>query len=193
LDYNDLDDQALLRLIIHSRQEALSTLYDRYGRLVFSLALSVVGDYPTAEEVTQDVFLRVWEKAETYQADQSQVSTWLTSITRYRAIDILRRRGSRPEKDSIAWEDLPAGAEPAEVDDPEELAAQNFERNRVRVALAALPPEQQKALSLAYFKGLSHSEIAEVLGDPLGTVKTRIRLGMQKLREYLADDLSIRK
>lgn len=188
VDYNVLDDTALIRLISHARSEALSALYDRYSRLVYSVALNVVGDGATAEEITQDVFFRIWEKASSYRAEQARVSTWLTSITRYRAIDVLRQRAVRPERDSVGWDDLPLSAEPAAPDDPEETTALRQSQQRVRVALSTLPADQRHALALAYFRGLSHSEIAEQLGEPLGTIKTRIRLGMQKLRELLGEE-----
>jgi RNA polymerase sigma-70 factor (ECF subfamily) len=191
VDYSTFDDEALIRLIVHRRTEALSALYDRYSRLVFSMAFHSVGDRETAEEVTQDVFMRIWDKASTYRSDQAKVSTWLVSITRYRAIDMLRQRGVRPEQNSIGWEDLAAGSEPTEENDPADEAERKLQQERVRVAIAALPAEQQLALALAFFQGLTHSEIAERLGEPLGTVKTRIRLAMQKLREVLRDDLPV--
>jgi RNA polymerase sigma-70 factor (ECF subfamily) len=178
-----------MRLIVHRRPEALSELYERYVRLVFSLALHSVGDPATAEEITQDVFFNVWEKAHTYRSDQAKVSTWLTSVARYRSIDILRRRGSRPERNSVGWEDVSASGIPVMEDGPEEVATQFHEQRRVREAILSLPGEQQEALALAYFEGLSHSQIAERLGQPLGTVKTRIRLAMQKLRELLSIEL----
>ncbi len=191
MDYSTLDDEALLRLISHQQTEALSALYDRYGRLVFSLALQMMGEVTVAEEITQDVFLRVWEKAHTYRADQARVSTWITSITRYRSIDLLRRRSSRPDHASLAWDDLPLNATPVAGEGPEDMTELSMLQKRVRTAIATLPDEQKKALALAYFKGLTHSEIAELLGDPLGTVKTRIRAGMQKLRDLLKDDFNL--
>jgi DNA-directed RNA polymerase specialized sigma24 family protein len=100
VDYSSLDDEALIGLLLQANTEALGVLYDRYSRLVFSLALHTVGDPATAEEITQDVFFRIWEKASTYRPEQAKVSTWLTSITRYRSIDILRQRGVRPEQNS---------------------------------------------------------------------------------------------
>jgi RNA polymerase sigma-70 factor (ECF subfamily) len=188
LDYTALDDEALLRLIIHQQTEALGVLYDRYSRLVFSLALQMMGDVTAAEEITQDVFFRVWEKAHTYRADQARVSTWITSITRYRSIDLLRRRGTRPDYASLAWDDLPMNLTPVAEGDPEDMTELSQLQMRVRDAIATLPVEQKKVLALAYFKGLTQSEIAELLGDPLGTVKTRIRAGMQKLKDMLKDD-----
>ena len=187
LDYSTLDDEALVRLIVQARAEALGELYGRYGRLVFSLALNSVGNPVTAEEITQDVFLRVWQRARQYRPDRAKVSTWLTSITRHGAIDQLRRRGSRPEQHNVAWAELAPGAEPS-VNGPEQAAALAMERERVRAAIAQLPEEQQQVLALAYFQGLTQSQMAETLDLPLGTVKTRIRLGMQKLRDLLQED-----
>jgi len=191
LDYTTLDDEALLQLITHQQTDALSALYDRYGRLVFSLALQMMGEVSVAEEITQDVFLRVWEKAHTYRTDQARVSTWITSITRYRSIDLLRRRKSRPDHASLAWDDLPLNATPVAEGDPEDMTELSMLQKRVRAAIAMLPSEQKKVLALAYFKGLTHSEIAELLGHPLGTVKTRIRAGMQKLRDILRDEFPL--
>jgi len=184
LNYDTLDDVTLISLITRSDNEAMRVLYDRYSRLVFSLSLNIVGDQAVAEEITQDVFTSVWEKAMTYRAEQSRVSTWLSSITRYRSIDILRRKGSRPEQHSISWSDLHTDV----IANPEttsEMAELSIMRKRVRAALAELPVEQRDALALAYLKGYSHSEIALELGEPLGTIKTRIRLAMQKLRIIL--------
>ncbi len=187
MDYSTLDDKTLVKLAARDHQDALGELYERYSRLVFSLALNMVGDHATAEEVTLDVFTRVWEKANTYRPDQAKVSTWLTSITRYRSIDVLRRRGSRPKQQSLDWAKVSPDHAPG-VEDPEEAAELALQRQRVRAAIAALPPDQKQALALAYFKGYTHREIAAILDQPLGTVKTRIRLAMQKLREMLIDE-----
>jgi RNA polymerase sigma-70 factor (ECF subfamily) len=186
VDYTTLDDEALIRLVTARREEALSELYDRYSRLVFSLAHNVIHDSATAEEIVLDVFTRIWEKASTYRADRAKVSTWLTSITRYRTIDVLRRRGARPEQDSIGWADLPLSSHP-HVEGPAPAAELIIERDHLRTALADLPEEQRQVLALAYFQGYTQREIAKVTGQPLGTVKTRIRLGMQKLRDALEE------
>lgn len=186
MDYTTLDDAALIRLLAYNRSEALDELYNRYARLVYSIAINTIGDAATAEEITQDVFTRAWEKAKTYDVEISKVSTWLISITRNRAIDEMRRGRVRPERYSVSWAEFTEDP----VDEgtgPEESTELNWRQAVVRKAIASLPPEQQKALALAYFKGYSHSEIAEALGEPLGTVKTRIRLAMQKLREILSD------
>jgi len=189
LELSQLDDHVLIRLVAEAQADALGELYDRYSRLVYSLALHILRDPESAEEVTQDVFFRVWEKAETYRVEQARVSTWLTSIARNRSIDLLRRREIRPEGHSQAWEELPPGAIPiADGHAPEHLAEQNLQAQRVQAAMAGLPPEQRQALALAFFNGLSHSEIAEALGEPLGTVKTRIRMAMQKLRASLGEE-----
>ena len=190
MSFKTVDDVALLRLIAQAQPEALSELYDRYGRLVYSLALHILGEAETAEEVTQDVFFRVWEKAETYRAEQAKVSTWLSSIGRNRSIDLLRARGVRPEGHSLGWEELTPGAVPRnEGVDPEDIALQAMQGERVRAAIASLPAEQREALALAFFRGYSHSQIAEELDEPLGTVKTRIRMAMQKLRSLLVEEL----
>jgi RNA polymerase sigma-70 factor (ECF subfamily) len=187
VDYPALDDNTLIRLIVRADADALSELYDRYNRLVFSLAVATVGDHATAEEIALDVFTRVWEKAVTYRGEQAQVSTWLASITRYRAIDELRRRGARPQLESLDLADVSA-ATTRRANGPEAATELTLQRQQVRVALAGLPAEQQQVLVLAYFQGYTHREIAEALDQPLGTVKTRIRLGMQKLREMLQEE-----
>jgi RNA polymerase sigma-70 factor (ECF subfamily) len=182
VDYTTLDDETLIGLIRHARTEALSALYDRYGRLVFGLALNSVGDRATAEEITQDVFLRVWQRAGQYRSDRGQVSTWLTGITRHRAIDQLRRDKARPAQPG-AWAEAPPEA--GQAAGPEQSVALALERQQVHQALAALPEDQKQVLALAYFQGLTQSQIAAALDLPLGTVKTRIRLAMQKLRQAL--------
>ncbi len=184
MDYTRFDDPALLALIAQGHENAISELYDRYSRLVFSVALNALGDSARAEEVTQDVFLRVWEKAASYRSDMGRVATWLCSISRNRSIDLYRQSRARQEILQVSWE---------QGEDFDPPAPQNIEndfdvrqRQRlVRWAISQLSPEQKQALGLAYFQGLSHSEISQALGEPLGTIKTRIRLGMQKLKQIL--------
>ena len=184
VDYSTLSDQALLILIARSHPDALAELYHRYNRLVFSLAFNIVGDRATAEEITLDVFTRIWTRANTYDSDRAAPNTWLTSITRYQAIDVLRRRKVRIERLTVSWSEL-LGEDPVADHDPEAAAELALQRARVRTAILELPPEQQEALALAYFRGFTHREIAEVLAQPLGTVKTRIRLAIKKLRHLL--------
>jgi len=186
-DYTRYDDERLIGLIAQLQAEALSQLYDRYNRLVFSLALAILNDRATAEEVTLDVFMRVWQKAGSYRADQARVSTWLTHIARHHAIDVLRRRSARLDQYAVHWDDASAHAE-FSAQDPQEVAEISLRRERIHAALAQLPPDQKQALMLAYFGGYTQNEIAETLKQPLGTIKTRIRLALQKLRDFLHDE-----
>lgn len=179
------DDVTLMRLIATGRTEALSELYDRYHRLVFSLALAIVGDQAIAGEIMLDVFTRIWQRAGTYRAEQAKVTTWMTAITRHHAIDVLRRQHARLDMHSISWDSLSPQATAYNPEEDVELALQ---RERVWIAVAQLPQKQQQVLALAYFKGYSHYQIAELLKLPLGTVKTRIRLAMQKLRQLLKEE-----
>jgi RNA polymerase sigma-70 factor, ECF subfamily len=186
-DYARYDDERLISLITQSREEALAQLYERYNRLVFSLALAVVNDRETAEEITLDVFTRVWQKAGSYRSDQAKVSTWLTHIARHHAIDVLRRRSVRPDQYAVDWDDaIPDHVSPEH--NPQEFAELSQQRERVQSALAQLPEEQKQALLLAYFSGYTQHQIADKLQQPLGTIKTRLRLAMQKLRDFLREE-----
>lgn len=172
--------------IARSDRAAFNEFYDRYNRLVFGIALTILGERATAEEVTLDVFMRVWQKAYTYRADRAKVSTWLIALTRHHAIDILRRERSHLTPNRLnGYETTPAGM-PA-TNDLEEQVETSLEGKRIRAAFAKLPAEQREALVLAYFRGHTQSQIAEILKAPLGTIKTRIRLGMQKLRQMLEE------
>src|SRR4030042_4572272 len=187
MDYTHFTDEILLNLITSSDENALSEFYDRYSRLVYSVALNTLSDIERAEEVTQDVFERVWDKAHTYNAGQGRVATWLASIARHRSIDLYRQTRSRHENMQINWQeaealDLPNGQNVEwEVD-------LRQRQQRIRWMVAQLPSEQKQALGMAFFQGLTHTEIAGALNEPVGTVKTRIRLGMQKLRTLLQDE-----
>ena len=184
MNYHELDDTKIIQLIAQADDHALGELYDRYSRLVFSMALNALGDPNLAEEVTQDVYLRVWRKAGTYRENQSKVLTWLTSITRYRCIDVHRRRSVRPESNQVSWSENPALDLPDgfNVESEVELTQRS---EAIRKAMHSLPEQQRQALAMAFFLGYTHTEIASTLGQPLGTVKTRIRSGMQKLRSEL--------
>lgn len=189
MDYSKLDDEVLIRLIEADNANSLGELYDRYHRLIFSLALNIVGDSGSAEEITLDVFTLIWRKASTYNPEKAKVSTWMTTITRNRSIDVLRRWGSRPERLSLDLFQIPSSQLPLD-DTLEEDAQAALLKERVREAISQLPEDQKEALQLAYFKGYTHRQIAEVLDQPLGTVKTRIRLAMGKLRKILIDEES---
>lgn len=187
MDYTQFDDETLLHLIALTQEGALGALYDRYSRLVYSVALNALGDTARAEEVTQDVFQRVWEKASTYHASQGRVVSWLTSIARHRSIDFFRQLRSHHEDLEIAWQD----AESSAISDGfnvEWQADLDTRSHRIRWAVGQLPEDQKKALGMAFFWGYSHQEIADLLHEPLGTVKTRIRLGLQKLRTLLQEE-----
>jgi RNA polymerase sigma-70 factor (ECF subfamily) len=187
VDVKQVDDVALMHLISQGQDSALAELYDRYGRLVYSVTYRVVGSSQTAEETTLDVFTRAWEKGHTYDSAKSKVSTWLMRLARNRAIDQLRREGVRPEKDSIGWSEITA-VPVTDSHNPEVQTALTLQQEKVRQALASLPKNQQEALSLAYFKGMSHREIAHTLEEPLGTVKGRIRTGMKALKRILIEN-----
>lgn len=166
--------------------EALEALYDRYGALVFSVSLRVLYDRQLAEDVTQEVFLRLWRRPGSYDSARGRFISWLMSVTRNRAIDErrrLKRRGRLEERDDVVPE-LPSEGR---FRDPLEEAALAEERRALREAMTRLPPPQREVLDLAYFAGLTQVEIAQRTGQPLGTVKTRVRLGMQKLRESLSE------
>ena len=177
----------MLEQIVAGDPDALAELYERYKSLVFSLARNVTGSPEAAEEITLDVFTRVWEKAATYRPEKAPLKHWITSITRYRAIDALRRRKNRPDFRSWVWADLLPDSLPADNVDPTEALEQAQIRHKISEALATLPADQRDALALAYFKGYTHRQIAETLNEPLGTIKTRIRLAIQKLCKNFFD------
>ena len=179
VDYSKLDDLALIALIARRDETALSVFYDRYSRLVFSLALRIVGERTLAEEITADAFISVWRAAASFAEERGRVVAWLMSITRHRAIDVLRRLKVRPEGSAV---DLNEAVSTAQSDSVDDLVDVRRQRELVRTALAALPQAQREALELAYFGGLTQQEIADRTGQPLGTIKTRMRLGLQKLR-----------
>jgi len=178
------DEQLVLR-VAAGEAPALEALYDRYVRQCFGLALRIVGDAALAEEVVQEVFLKLWTQPEKYASHKGKFVSWLLSLVHHRCIDELRRR-SRTE---IALDDEETGralrTKPDPAPEPGDQVWVMEQQRAVREALAQIPQNQRQVLELAYFRGLSHSEIAEKLGQPLGTVKTRIRLGMQSLRNLL--------
>lgn len=183
----ELDDNALIRRIKQKDETALSLLYDRYNRLVYSVVWQTIGNTSLAEEITLDVFWRVWDKAEQYDSERAQVNTWLTSIARYRAIDQLRRESSRPEKQAIQWAKVVREPDPFAIN-PENSTQLTLQKEQVQTAVQQLPNDQQEVIGLAFFKGYSHREIADLLNEPLGTIKWRIRTGMKKLRGLLKQE-----
>jgi RNA polymerase sigma-70 factor (ECF subfamily) len=183
IDDQTFDREAVVRMSAGD-PEGLSRLYDRHARAVYSLALRIVEDRAEAEDIVQDVFSQAWFQARRYDHARAPVAGWLLMMARSRAIDRLRSRRVRPDN-SAAFDDhqFDAVVDPAPRQDLEAITAE--QAGRVRNALEALPPGQRRAIELAYYEGLTHTEIAERLGEPLGTVKTRIRLGMLRLREAL--------
>jgi len=167
--------------------EAFEALYDRYGNLVYSVSLRILGDVHAAEDVVQDVFLRVWRKPDHYDAARGRFMTWLMSVTRNRAIDERRSRGRRLRFEVGSAPLDGEGPQSDDADDPALATLQADERSAIRRALVGLPAEQRSAIELAYYGGLTQQEIARALGEPLGTVKTRIRLGMRKMRAALTE------
>ncbi len=190
MDWKEASDADLMRAIGEQEMVAFNTLYDRYSRLVFSTAYRVLNDAGAAEDVVQDVYVRLWQRPERYVEERGRFIGWLLSVTRNRAIDEIRSRGRRPLSETqVSGGDVTSSIT---AEAPSRSAARELEsaemvdqREAVRAALDGLPYDQRIAIELAYFKGLTQVEIAEALATPLGTIKTRVRLGMRKLRVAL--------
>lgn len=178
-------DEQIMEGVRRGDSQAIAALYDRYGSIIFSLGLRMLGDREATEELVQEVFLRAWRQAGTYQPSLGRLSTWLMGIARNLAVDELRRRGARPRKADGDSDEQLARIASADDDDPAEQLWITTRRQEVARALTALPQAQRQVMELAYYSGLTQSEIAARLGDPLGTVKTRMRLATQKLRDLL--------
>ncbi|MFN8558648.1 MAG: sigma-70 family RNA polymerase sigma factor [Dehalococcoidia bacterium] len=186
----DRTDEELVLLVRGRDERAFETLYDRYADLVYSVALRVLADPTLAQDVAQEVFLRIWRAPESFDIGRGRFSNWLVSVARNRAVDEVRLRGRRRLREVGAQsmaDDPPDG----QAEDPAVAAQTEIERSAVRRALFTLPVEQRTALELAYFGGMTQQEIAELLNQPLGTVKTRTRLAMKKLRHALAADVEV--
>lgn len=167
-------DLASVTALKSGDQSAMAALYDRYSSIVYSVALRVLGETGAAEDVLQEVFLQLWRNPGAFDAARGSLGAWLAVITRNRAVDSLRKR--RPETDI---EDVVLSIAPDLAGDAERARA----AEKVRGVLGSMPPLQRSALEMAYFEGLSHSEIAAKTGEPLGTIKTRIRAGLIALRK----------
>ena len=182
------DDNALLQRIAAGDEHALGALYDRWSPLVFSLCVHILGDDDEAEEAVEETFWQAWRQAARYDTTRGAVSTWLTTIARTRALDRLRAKRRRQEDAMSDLSETKRAAVEATArrgEDPASGAELSERRALVRQALLALPAEQREVLELAYFRGLSQTEIAQHTGEPLGTIKTRVRLAMEKLRDRL--------
>jgi RNA polymerase sigma-70 factor (ECF subfamily) len=175
-----LSDEALLEAVARADETALGELYDRFGRVAYGLALRILHDAALAEDAVQEAFLQVWRAAASYRPERAKASTWLLTFVHHRAVDLVRRQ-ERRRLDPI--EALPHSAGPG----ADEAAALRSRRQIVQDALRRLPAEQREAIELAYYGGLTQSELAERLGQPLGTIKSRMFTGLQRLRVLLAE------
>jgi RNA polymerase sigma-70 factor, ECF subfamily len=180
-----LADEDLMPLVAGKDADAFEIFYDRHGGAAYSLAYRIVGDATSAEDVTQEAFLSIWRSRARYDPTRGSVRAWALGIVRNRAIDALRREGGRAPRLDL---DDEAALERREAPERTEAEALRRETARqVRGALGALPNEQSKVIELAYFGGFTHSEIARMLGMPIGTVKGRMRLGLEKMRARFAE------
>ena len=174
-DYQN--DAALIARIRAGDQSAMADMYDRYSGIVYGVALRVLANATAAEDVVQEVFLQLWRNPQAFDADRGRLAPWLAVIARNRAIDHLRKR---PQEDDIDELPISSGV------DLEGDAAQRLAVEKIRGVLTQLPRDQRKALEMAYFEGMTHTEIASKTGEPLGTIKTRIRTGLLALRRAFA-------
>jgi RNA polymerase sigma-70 factor (ECF subfamily) len=181
MNYEGLEDGQLLEYIADKDRAALEALYTRYSGPVYSLAMHLLRDPGASEEVTQDTFFNVWRRGGSYKSNRGSVTAWLFSIAHHRTIDELRKR-RRDQTRVQHGVDMSQRPTEARSDDPSEYTTAQFEASRLKEALTVLRPEQREVVMLAYFGGFTHSEIARKLDQPLGTVKTRMRLAIKKLR-----------
>jgi RNA polymerase sigma factor (sigma-70 family) len=176
-----LSDEAIVALVARADQSALSELYDRFGRVAYGVAVRILRDEKLAEDAVQEGFLAAWRNADRFMPERAKASTWLLTLVHRRAVDLVRRENRRRA------ESLPDDADYASSDSAEDDAWLRFERERVQDALRKLPDQQREALELAYYGGFPQSELAERLGQPVGTIKSRMFTGLARLRELLAD------
>lgn len=181
-----MNDELLITRVARGDSEALEALYDEHASTVLAIALKVVGDRSAAEDVLQETFWRVWKSASTYRQERGAVSAWLFRIARNLAIDAFRRGGVRPQILEMEQNDSFLEWTPDSGADVADQAHSSLLNQQVRAALSRLPNDQKKVIELAYFYGMTRQEIAEATGEPLGTIHTRARLGLQKLRDELA-------
>jgi RNA polymerase sigma-70 factor, ECF subfamily len=176
-DQPQITDSTLISRVRAGDEDALAALHDRYAQVVYSVALRVLGETTEAEDILQEIFLQLWRNPQTFDSNRGSLGAWLAVITRHRAIDHLRRR--RPESDI---EDVIVAVDTR----LEQTTDRNMAIAKIRAVVERLPVEQRKPLEMAFFEGLTHSEIASKTGEPLGTIKTRIRSALLTLRKALA-------
>ena len=183
-NYDDLRDEQLITLIAHGEKDALEAFYIRYAPSVFSLARYMLKETGVAEEVTQDIFLNLWLKASSYSPHRGTPHAWFMTTAHHRIIDVIRaRKRSAQSANQVPHEILELF--PSSQPSTEEEAHRNLSRDEIIKTLGLLPDQQREVVIMAYFEGYSQSEIANILDQPLGTIKTRVRLAMQKLRAAL--------
>ncbi len=187
VDYEEYDDHQLLHQITLEEKPALEALYTRYITPVYSLAMFMLKHPALAEEVTQEIFLNIWLKAASYKGDRGEPRAWIMSVAHHKIVDVIRaRRRTQNLTEPADYETL--DMLPSGQISTEEQVEQSLERERIVKAMEVLPPAQKEVIVLAYFEGYSQSEMATRLNQPLGTIKTRVRLAMQKLRTVLEQD-----
>jgi RNA polymerase sigma-70 factor (ECF subfamily) len=179
-DLAHLSDEALVAIVERGEEAALAELYDRYGRPAYGLALRILRDESLAEDAVQEAFLAVWRGASRFVPERARASTWIMTLVHRRAVDLVRREEVRRA------EPLEAAREP-EAASTEDEAWLSLQRTRVHQALRKLPDQQRETLELAYFGGFTQAELADRLGQPLGTIKSRMFAGLGRLRELLAE------
>jgi RNA polymerase sigma factor (sigma-70 family) len=182
--HTHLSDEALVALVARGDESALGQLYDRVGRVAYGIAFRILRDDRLAEDAVQEGFLAVWRSAATFRPERAKASTWIVTLVHRRAVDLVRRE-ERRRAEPLEAADRPEVADPS--GSAEDTAWLGFERDRVQAALRTLPDGQREALELAYYGGYSQTELAERLGVPLGTVKSRMFAGLARLREVLDD------
>jgi RNA polymerase sigma-70 factor, ECF subfamily len=181
-----LSDEQLLQLIARRDADAFETLYDRHAQIVHSLILRIIGEPRAAEDLVQECFWQVWQKASDYRGNGAAAAAWIYRIARNHGIDRLRRRDARPKTVTLEGEELPAiFGRNYQTPSVEATVEQSLQLQQVRQSLTLLPEEQRVILELAYFEGMTQSEIAEYLSLPIGTIKSRVRLGVEKLERLL--------
>ena len=189
IDYSDFDDHQLMHRVTLEDKGALEAIYTRYGSSVYSLAMYMLKQEALAEEATQDIFLNIWLKASSYKTDRGEPRAWIMSVAHHKIVDVIRaRRRTLAATDPDGYETLELL--PASQISTEEEVERKIERERILKAVATLPPPQQQVIMMAYFEGYTQSAMAWKLDQPLGTIKTRVRLAMQKLRALLENDAS---
>jgi len=183
-NFDELSDEALINAIAEEAEWAMEPLYERYNRVLYSLAYRMVADHQVAEDLLQDAFLSIWRRASSYSPQSGAVRSWLISIVHHRTIDYLRAVRRRAGLKEVTWEEVELDERTAFPDVWEE-ALRSVQNAQLRAALRNIPSEQRMVIELAYFQGWTHSEIAEGCEIPLGTVKARMRLGLSRLKRLL--------